>query len=90
VPLAVDREILRNLDLGIGAALLKDLGLSSDNGAQICKEFLQEPINIVDLRDALQNKRDRLSNGVNSRKLQLYVADICFAAKRQLMTLSVM
>jgi hypothetical protein len=63
VPLAVDREILRGLDSGIGLSLFKGLGLGGDNGPQKCHELLQEPPNTAARRAELQKKRDRLSTG---------------------------
>ena len=62
VPLAVDREILRGFDEGIGAALFVGLGLGGENGHQKCRELLQEPSTTVARRSELQKKRDLLSN----------------------------
>jgi hypothetical protein len=89
VPLAVDREILRGLDSGIGPALFRGLGLGGENGHQKCKELLQEPPNTASRRTELQKKRDRLSTGKNHLTCRSYklFADV-FVAKRELMTLS--
>ncbi|KAI0782967.1 P-loop containing nucleoside triphosphate hydrolase protein [Abortiporus biennis] len=62
VPMAIDHELILGLDRdrALENALRKGLGITGPDGYQRCKDFLQEPPNVVARRDELQKKLDRL------------------------------
>ncbi|KAH9915501.1 P-loop containing nucleoside triphosphate hydrolase protein [Fomitopsis serialis] len=62
VPMAVDRELILGLDMdgALESVLLKGLGITGPDGPRRCKEFLQEPPNVVTRRQELQKRWERL------------------------------
>ncbi|TFY61367.1 hypothetical protein EVJ58_g4550 [Rhodofomes roseus] len=62
VPMAVDRELILGIDSdgALESVLLKGLGITGSDGPRRCKDFLQEPSNVVTRRQELQKRWERL------------------------------
>lgn len=62
VPMAIDHELVLGLDKGgaLESVLLKGLGVTGPDGQRRCREFLQEPPNVVTRRQELQKRWERL------------------------------
>ncbi|KAH9833436.1 P-loop containing nucleoside triphosphate hydrolase protein [Rhodofomes roseus] len=62
VPMAVDHELVLGLDKdgALESVLLKGLGITGPDGQRRCKDFLQEPPNVVTRRQELQKRWERL------------------------------
>ena len=62
VPMAIDHELVLGLDKdgALESVLLKGLGITGPDGQRRCREFLQEPPNIVTRRQELQKRWERL------------------------------
>lgn len=62
--MAIDHELILGLerDRGLENALLKGLGITGSDGFQRCKEYLQEPPQLVARREELQKKWERLES----------------------------
>ena len=62
VPAAIDHELVLGLDRdrGLENALLTGLGITGPDGHLRCKEYLQEPPQVVAQRERLQEKLRRL------------------------------
>ncbi|TCD65552.1 hypothetical protein EIP91_002516 [Steccherinum ochraceum] len=62
IPNAIDYELVLSLDRdrALYNAILKGLGITGAQGFQKCKDFLQEPPNLVARREELQKKVERL------------------------------
>ena len=60
--MAIDHELILGLDRdrGLENALLAGLGVTGPEGPRRCKEYLQEPANVVAQRERLQEKLRRL------------------------------
>ncbi|GJF00698.1 P-loop containing nucleoside triphosphate hydrolase protein [Phanerochaete sordida] len=64
VPNAIDYELVLSLarDRGLETALLQGLGITGPDGFARCKEFLQEPPNVVARREELHKRWERLDS----------------------------
>ena len=62
MPSAIDHELILGLarDRGLESALLKGLGVTGKDGFQRCKEYLQEPPQLMARREELSKKWRRL------------------------------
>lgn len=62
VPMAIDHELVLGLERGRGLekALLQGLGITGADGFQRCKDFLEEPPQLVARREELQKRWERL------------------------------
>ena len=62
--MAIDHELVLGLerDRGLENALLKGLGITGPNGFQRCKEYLQEPPQVVARREELEKRWARLES----------------------------
>ena len=62
VPMALDHELILGLDKerGLENALLVGLGVTGPDGHRRCKEYLQEPPQVIAQRERLQEKLRRL------------------------------
>ena len=62
VPMTLDQGLIRGLTSGLENALFVGLGVSGPQGFENCRRLLQEPPNIVERRDELKKRRDRLNS----------------------------
>lgn len=60
--MAIDHELILGLDRdrGLENALLTGLGVTGPDGPRRCKEYLQEPPQVVAQRERVQEKLRRL------------------------------
>ena len=70
VPMTIDQELLRGLDWdrGLYTALTKGLEITGPGSLDKAKEYLQEPPEVVNRRESLLKKRERLQSA--KRELQ--------------------
>jgi len=70
VPMTIDQELLRGLDWdrGLYSALTKGLEITGPGSLDKAKEYLQEPSDVVNRRENLLKKRERLQSA--KRELQ--------------------
>ncbi|THH11229.1 hypothetical protein EW146_g8124 [Bondarzewia mesenterica] len=61
IPMSIDQALIRGLAEGLEAAIFSGLGVSGPKGFENCQRLLQEPPGIVEKRNELQKRRDRLS-----------------------------
>jgi len=61
IPLAIDHDFVLGIERDIMSALYTGLKISGPDGSQICKDLVQEPLNISVRREELQKKLDRLN-----------------------------
>ena len=62
VPMTLDQGLIRGLASGLENALFIGLGVSGPQGFENCRRLLQEPTNIVERREELKKRRDRLNS----------------------------
>lgn len=64
IPNAIDHELVLGLarDRGLETALLQGLGITGQDAFERCKEFLQEPPQVVAKREELQKRWERLDS----------------------------
>jgi hypothetical protein len=62
VPLAIDCDYLRAFERGIEKQLIEKLGLSSSEARYKAASFLQEAPDIMQQRDELNTRQERLEN----------------------------
>jgi hypothetical protein len=60
--MGIDRTMLRGMTAGLKGVLLKGLAISAPDGYQRCKTLLSEPEDIVERRNELQKRRQRLTS----------------------------
>ena len=62
VPMAIDQELLRGLDWerGLHSTLTKRLEITGPGSLDKAKEYLREPQDVMNRRESLQKKRERL------------------------------
>ena len=62
--MTIDYELILGLerDRGLENALLTGLGVTSPEGFQRCKEYLQEPPQLIARREELQKRWERLES----------------------------
>ncbi|KAI0302311.1 P-loop containing nucleoside triphosphate hydrolase protein [Multifurca ochricompacta] len=60
VPMGIDRTLLRGVRVGLEEALFNGISISGPGGHERCRMLLSEPEDVVEHRNELQKRRDRL------------------------------